>query len=94
MKFVSLRFITNPTSFSRSIIVTGFQASTTPEDLIIHFQRKRNGSGDIKSIAVSKRGTAVITFGKHEGETGELAQMLRYEAKKFSIVANDALVDI
>ena len=60
----------NPTSFSRTIHVTGFQASTTPEDLIIHFQRKKNGGGDIESIAVSKRGNAVITFDKPEGEIG------------------------
>ena len=69
-----------PTSISRSVLVTGFQASTTPEDLIIHFQRKRNGGGDIESIAVSKRGIAVITFDKREGEigwylSGQLAQM-------------------
>ena len=71
----------NPTSISRSILVTDFQATTTPEDLIIHFQRKRNGGGDIESIAVNNRGTAVITFEKPEGEicyyvSGKLAQML------------------
>ena len=73
----------NPTSFSRSVHVTGFQASTTPEDLIIHFQRKKNGRGNIESIAVSERVNAVITFEKPEGEivnvyyvSGELAQML------------------
>ena len=55
---------------TRSIHVTGFQTTTTPEDLIIHFQRKKNGGGDIESIAVGKRGTAVITFEKHEGEIG------------------------
>ena len=71
----------NPTSISRSINVTGFQTTTTPEDLIIHFQRKKNGGGDIESIAVSKSGTAVITFEKPEGEisyyvSGKRAQML------------------
>ena len=60
--------VINPTSFSRSIHVTCFQASTTPEDLIIHFQRKKNGGGDIESIAVSERGIAVISFDKPEGE--------------------------
>jgi len=33
-----------------------------------HFQRKKNGGGDIESIIVSKQGTAVITFDDPEGE--------------------------
>ena len=70
-----------PARMVRSIHVTGFQTTTTPEDLIIHFQRKKNGGGDVESIAVSKRGTAVITFEKPEGEigyyvSGKRAQML------------------
>ena len=56
------------TSVSRSIFVTGFQATTKPDKLIIYFQRKKNGGGDITSITVSKRGTAVITFENPEGK--------------------------
>lgn len=56
------------TNISRSIFVTGFQATTKPDKLIIHFQRKKNGGGDITSITVSKRGTAVITFENPEGK--------------------------
>ena len=55
-------------SVSRSIFVTGFQTTTKSEDLIIHFQRKKNGGGDIESITVSKQGTAVITFDNPEGK--------------------------
>lgn len=63
----------NPTSISRSIVVTGFLVSTKcAEELIIHFQRKRNGGGDIDSITVSKKGTAVITFDKPEVVTSVL----------------------
>ena len=56
------------TSISRSVFVTGFRAHTTPEDLIIHFQRRKNGGGDIEKIVLSKKGTAVITFDRPEGE--------------------------
>lgn len=56
------------TSISRSVFVTGFRAHTTPEDLIIHFQRRKNGGGDIEKIILSKKGTAVITFDSPEGE--------------------------
>ena len=59
----------DPKSISRSVIVTGFQEGTKSElDLIIHFQRKKNGGGDIERIIVSKKGTAVITFDNPEGE--------------------------
>ncbi|XP_068724849.1 uncharacterized protein [Montipora capricornis] len=51
----------------RSILVTGFKASTTSEQLIIHFQRTQNGGGDIESITRScKRQSAVITFHRPE----------------------------
>lgn len=56
------------TSISRSVIVTGFPAHTKSEDLIIHFQRQKNGGGDIEKIILSKKRTAVITFDEPEGE--------------------------
>ena len=58
----------NPTSISQSICVTGFPTGTKSADLLIHFQRKRNGGGDIESIIINKRGTAVITFDNPDGE--------------------------
>ena len=51
----------------RSVFVTGYKPTTKWEDLIIHFQRARNGGGDIDSIAISKQGVAVITFDNPEG---------------------------
>ena len=53
---------------SRSVYVTGYKPTTKSEDLIIHFQRTRNGGGDIDSIVISKRGVAVITFDDPEGK--------------------------
>ena len=58
----------DPTRASHSIYVTGFPATTKSEDLIIHFQRKKNGGGDIGSITISKPGAAVITFDSPEGK--------------------------
>lgn len=57
----------DPTSVSRSIFVTGFLATPKPEEVIIHFQRKKNGGGEIDSIIISKRGAAAITFDNPEG---------------------------
>ena len=53
---------------SHSIYVTGFEPTTKSEDLIIHFQRSRNGGGDIEDIVISERGAAVITFDSPEGK--------------------------
>ena len=59
----------DPTRISRSVFVTGFNAATKSEDLIIHFQRKKNGGGDIDSIVISgKKGAAVVTFDDPKGE--------------------------
>lgn len=55
-------------SISRSVFVTGFHPATKSEDLIIHFQRRKNGGGDIERIILSKKGTAVITFDDPKGE--------------------------
>lgn len=55
-------------SISRSVFVTGFHPATKPEDFIIHFQRMKNGGGDIERIILSKKGTAVITFDDPKGE--------------------------
>ena len=57
-----------PKSAPCSIYVTGFQAATTSEDLIIHFQKKRNGGDDVDSIVMSKHRAAVITFKSPEGK--------------------------
>lgn len=51
-----------------SVYVTGYNPAAKSEELIIHFQRKRNGGGDIKRIVISKRGAAVITFENPEGK--------------------------
>ena len=69
----------DPTNVSRSIYVTGFQATTRSEELIIHFQRKKNGGGDIDSIIISKRGAAVITFDDPEGKMNMTDWRPRYK---------------
>ena len=58
-----------PSSASSSIYVTGFQATTTSDALISHFQNEKNGGGIIFNIMISERGAAVITFDSPEGKT-------------------------
>lgn len=58
----------DPALVSCSVYVTGYKSTTKSEDLIIHFQRSRNGGGDIDSIVISKQGAAVITFDSPEGK--------------------------
>ncbi|XP_020627174.1 uncharacterized protein LOC110064461 [Orbicella faveolata] len=51
---------------SRSVYVTGYKSTAEPEDLMIHFMKRKNGGGNIDSIVISKRGAAVITFDSPE----------------------------
>ena len=59
----------SPKLVSRSLYVIGFKATTKSEDLMIHFQRKKNGGGDIDSMMFSERGAAAIIFDSTEGKT-------------------------
>ena len=52
---------------ARSIVVSNISPQTTKEDVTIHFQRQRNGGGEIVAVNIPKEGTAVITFEENEG---------------------------
>ena len=52
---------------ARSVVVSNISPETAKEDVTIHFQRERNGGGEIDGIYIPKNGTAVITFEKSEG---------------------------
>ena len=52
---------------NRSITVTSIPEGTTAEELVIHFQRSKNGGSDVDEIVMNKQGSAVITFDKAEG---------------------------
>lgn len=52
---------------NRSIRVTSIPEGTTAQELVIHFQRKKNGGSDVDEIVMNKQGSAVITFDKAEG---------------------------
>lgn len=58
----------DPALVSHSVYVTGYKSTAKSEDLVIHFQRTKNGGGDIEGIVMSKQGTAVITFDNPEGK--------------------------
>ena len=57
----------DPSRVSLSVYVTGYKPTTKEEDLIIHFQKRRNGGGEVDSVIIGKRGAAVI-FEKPEGK--------------------------
>ncbi|PFX14654.1 uncharacterized protein LOC111344503 [Stylophora pistillata] len=56
----------DPIQANRSISVTGIPEGTKAADLVIHFQRNKNGGGDVDGIITNKQGSAVITFEKAE----------------------------
>lgn len=40
---------------------------TADEDIVIYFQRPKNGGGEITHALIPNKGTAVVTFYKNEG---------------------------
>jgi len=59
--------IIDKTNATRSIAVSGFPKGTTAEALVIHFQQKKHGGGDIKAIQITDKGLAVIVFDEPAG---------------------------
>ena len=47
---------------ARSVVVTNIPLKTTPENILIYFQRQKNGGGEIDHVHIPEKGTAVITF--------------------------------
>ena len=54
--------------FSKSILVKNISPATREEDIFIHFQRKRNGGGEVDCVRLLGERTAVVTFEKSEGK--------------------------
>lgn len=77
----------DPALVSCSVYVTGYKSTARSEDLIIHFQRTKNGGGDIESIVISKRGAAVITFDNPEGKMFMVTCVLSVYLEDSSLVS-------
>lgn len=77
----------DPALVSCSVYVTGYKSTARSEDLIIHFQRTKNGGGDIESIVISKRGAAVITFDNPGGKMFMVTCVLSVYLEDSSLVS-------
>ena len=52
---------------SNSVIVRNLSPLTREETIIIHFQKRRNGGGEVDRVRLLSEGVAVVTFEKSEG---------------------------
>ena len=52
---------------ARTILVSGLPEEVTKNSVHIHFQKKKNGGGDIEEITLSPGGKALIVFEDFEG---------------------------
>ena len=59
--------IIDKTNAARSISVSGFPKKTTASELVIHFQKRKHGGGDIECIHITDKGDAVIVFEEPTG---------------------------
>ena len=55
-------------SASRKVIVKNLSPITKQEDIIIHFQRRGNGGGEVDSVHMLNERAAVVTFEKSIGK--------------------------
>ena len=53
----------------RTILVSGLPDSATSKRVTMHFQKRKNGGGDIKEVKMLGQGNAKVTF---EDRTGNL----------------------
>lgn len=65
---------------ARSLVVTNIAPQTTDEDIVIYFQRQRNGGGEISHVHIPSKGTAVVTFDENEGLYIELGSCYIFSA--------------
>ena len=52
---------------ARSVVVQNIPPDTAADSIIVHFQRQKNGGGEIDHVHIPEKGTAVITFESSEG---------------------------
>lgn len=52
---------------ARSVVVSNISPQTTAENIVIHFQRQKNGGGEIDHVHIPEKGTAIVTFESSEG---------------------------
>lgn len=55
------------TGVANRVIVKNLSPTTSEETIIIHFQRRKNGGGEVDSVRLLSEGVAVVTFEKPEG---------------------------
>lgn len=50
-----------------SVIVKNLSPATAKETIIIHFQKRKNGGGEIESVRLLSEGVAVVEFETSQG---------------------------
>ena len=52
---------------AKSVVVQNIPPNAAADSIVIHFQRQKNGGGEIDHVHIPEKGTAVITFESSEG---------------------------
>lgn len=61
-----LEFLSNEAA-ARSVLISNTPAKLRRDDIMIYFQKKKIGGGEVDDVVVLKDGKAVIVFEKPEG---------------------------
>ena len=57
---------------ARSVVVQNIPPNAAADSIVIHFQRQKNGGGEVDHVHIPQKGTAVITFESSEGLSVDL----------------------
>lgn len=52
---------------ARSVVISNISPKITKEDVMIYFQKKKVGGGEVDAISMLEDGKAVVVFEKPEG---------------------------
>ncbi len=52
---------------ARSVVISNISPKITKEDVMIYFQKKKVGGGEVDTVSMIEDGKAVIVFEKPEG---------------------------
>ena len=69
---------------TRTISVSGLPEGSTENSVYIHFQKKKNGGGEIEKVELQEQGKAIVVFEDPQGRLKTLLKMFqRYGGYSF-----------
>ena len=66
---------------SRTVMISGLPEGSIEKSVHIHFQKKKNGGGEVNNVDVLREGKAMITFEDPQGRLKFSIIVMHYDSK-------------